>query len=116
MMFDFLISSSFAQEAAQAPGNPGILGGLAPMVVVFAIFWFLVIRPQQRRMKEEQSMINALAKGDEVYTKSGVIGVITGMTEKIITLEVAEGVKVKILKGHIGGRAKDVFEKNEKKA
>ena len=60
-------------------------------------------------------MVSALTKGDEIYTKSGILGTIVGITEKIITLEIAEGVKMKVLKSQVGGQSSKLFEKKEKK-
>ncbi len=74
---------------------------LLPMVGVFAVFYFLMIRPQQKRMKEQQTMIAALKQGDEVVTTSGILGTIHGVAEKVVTLEVSRDVKIKILKSQI---------------
>ena len=112
-MFDFLINNAYAQDKV-VPQAGGIMT-FVPFILIFVIFYFLLIRPQKKKMQEEQAMIGALSKGDEIFTKSGIIGVITGMTEKIITLEVAEGTKIKIIRGQIGGLAKKIFEKEEKK-
>ena len=79
------------------------------------IFYFLMIRPQKKKLDEEKALIAGLAKGDEVYTKSGIIGTIYGLTDSVVTLEVSEGTKMKVLKSHIGGLAKKLFEKPEEK-
>ena len=99
-------SNTFAQEAAASAQNP--LMQFLPLVVVFVIFYFLMIRPQKKKFDEEQAMINKLAKGDEIYTKSGIIGVIHGMTDTVVTVEVSEGVKFKILKSQIAGLYKSL--------
>ena len=62
-----------------------------------------------------KNLLAKLTKGDEIYTKSGVLGVITGLTEKIITLEIADGVKMKVLRGHIAGFSAPLFETKESK-
>lgn len=111
MLIDLLIPTAHAQEAAQGAPNPMIQ--FAPLLIVFGIFYFLMIRPQKKRMEEEKKMIDQLSKGDEVYTKSGIIGTISGLTEKIITLEVSEGVKMKVLRSQVGGPAQTLFEKKE---
>jgi preprotein translocase subunit YajC len=103
------MSSAMADTAPQA-GNP--LMSFVPMIVVFVIFYFLLIRPQTKKAKQEQELIAKLGKGDEVYTKSGLIGTIYGLTEKVVTLEVSEGVKIKILKNQIGGLAQAVLNNN----
>ena len=74
---------------------------LLPRVGVFAVFYFRMIRPQQKRMKEQQTMIAALKQGDEVVTTSGILGTIHGVAEKVVTLEVSRDVKIKILKSQI---------------
>ena len=109
-MFDFMISPVFAQEAP--PQQPNPLVSLLPFAIIFFIFYFLMIRPQKKRLQAEQALLKSLAKGDEIYTKSGILGTIVGMTEKIVTLEVSEGAKIKILRDQIGGRARGLFDKS----
>ena len=75
-----------------------------------AIFYILMIRPQKKRADKEREYVAALQKGTEIYTKSGMLGTMTGMTEKVITVEISEGIKVKVLKGQIGGLASKIFE------
>jgi len=74
-----------------------------------------MIRPQKKRMQEEQSFLNKLAHGDEVYTKSGILGKVTAIAEKAVTLEIENGGKMKILKSHIGGSAASIFAPDTKK-
>lgn len=117
-MFNWIISSAAAQEAASATGKaaqPGGFMAMAPFVLIFVVFYFLMIRPQQKKLKKEQEQVNALAKGDEVYTKSGLIGTVTGLTEKVMTLEVSEGVKIKVLRQSLGGNAKTILEDKKEK-
>lgn len=114
LLFNLLFSSQlYAQEAAQA-GQQSLLMSLFPFLLIFIIFYFLLIRPQKRRLEQEQSMISALSKGDEIYTKSGILGTIVGLTDKVITLQVADGVKFKVLRSQVGGLSSKLFEKNEK--
>lgn len=101
---------AFAQAKAEAP-NP--MMQFAPLLVVFVIFYFLMIRPQKKKFDEEQAMIAALQKGDEVYTKSGIIGTIFGLSDKVVTLD-SEGVKIKILRSQIAGPLKSVLESETK--
>lgn len=110
-MLDFFMSSAHAQEAAAQ--QQSILMSFLPFILIFAIFYFLMIRPQKKKLEEEQAMINSLSKGDEVYTKSGILGKIVGLTDKVITLEVGDGVKFKILRAQVGGLAEKIFEKKE---
>lgn len=106
-MIDLFISSAEAQTAAT--GNQNGLASFLPFVVIFAIFYFLMIRPQKKKLEEEQAMLTTLGKGDEIFTKSGILGTITGMTDKIITLEVSDGIKFKVLRSQIGGLASKIF-------
>lgn len=108
-MFSFIMTSNaFAQEQAQAQGNP--IMQFLPLVVVFVIFYFMMIRPQKKKFEEEQALLKSLAKGDEVYTKSGIIGTIYGISDKVVDLEVQNGVRFKILKSQIAGLSKSVLE------
>ncbi len=72
-----------------------------PLILLFAVFYFLLIRPQQRRAKTHRSFIDNLKKGDRVVTSGGMYGTITGVTDLAVTLEVAEKVRVKVLKSAI---------------
>jgi preprotein translocase subunit YajC len=91
-------------------GNPsGAAGGaesgwgfILPMIVIFVIFYFLLIRPQQKRQKELKAMIDNLAYGDTVITSGGIHGKITGLTESVVTLEIADKVRIKVSRGAIG--------------
>jgi preprotein translocase subunit YajC len=76
------------------------------MGVIFAIFYFILIRPQQKRQKEHRQLLENLKKGDRVVTSGGLYGTITGVTDDAVTIEVAEKVRVKILKGAVADYAK----------
>lgn len=89
--------------AADAAPSAGGLGQFLPLILIFVIFWFLLIRPQQKKVKEHQAFIGALKKGDAVITNGGIHGVITGITDTVATIEIADGVKVKVSRGHIAG-------------
>lgn len=106
---NFLISSAYAQEAAGAAGQPSPMASLVPFALVFVVFYFLMIKPQKKKIEQEKQFLGGLSKGDEVYTKSGILGTIVGMTDTVATLEVADGVKFKILKSQIGGDSKALF-------
>ncbi len=114
-MFNWILSSASAQEAATATGaaQPNALMSMAPFVLIFVVFYFLMIRPQQKKLKKEQDDVNSLKKGDEIYTKSGLMGTIVGLTDKLMTLEVAEGVKIKVLRQSLGGDAKAMLEEKK---
>ncbi len=111
-IFTLISFNVFADGAAPAQ-NP--MFQFLPLVLVFIVFYFLMIRPQQKKMKEEQEMINKLQKGDEIYTKSGMIGVIHGLTDKVATLDMGDGVKIKVVRSQIGGLAKSILEVKEAK-
>ncbi|MEK6705985.1 MAG: preprotein translocase subunit YajC [Bdellovibrionota bacterium] len=92
------------------PGSPAgpngapqvsMLMQLFPFLAIFGVIYFLMIRPQQKRMKEQQSMLSSLKHGDEVITSSGILGKITGITDKFVTLEIADNVRIKVLKSQI---------------
>ena len=118
-MFNF-ISSAVAQDAVKTTANqPNAFASFLPFIMVIVVFYFLVIRPQKKKLEQEQAFLNKLDKGAEVYTKNGILGTITGLTDKIVTLEVSEGVKIKMLRSQIGGLAQKLFESvedNKKKA
>jgi preprotein translocase subunit YajC len=87
-----LISSAFAQTApAAAGGGDSALLSMLPLVLMFVVLYFLMIRPQMKRQKEQRAMIDALQKGDEVVTIGGVLGKISEMGETYMTLEVSQG-------------------------
>ncbi|EQC44192.1 preprotein translocase subunit YajC [Bacteriovorax sp. Seq25_V] len=113
-MMQLFISSAFAQEAASAAKQPAFMQ-FAPLVLIFVVFYFLMLRPQKKQLEEEQKLLDALTKGDEIFTKSGLLGTVVGITEKVITLEVSEGVKLKVLKSQIAGLSSKLFEKKESK-
>jgi preprotein translocase subunit YajC len=98
-----------APAAAATPAQPSFLSMMMPFAIIMFIFYFLMIRPQKKKMEQETKFLNALKKGDEVYTRSGLIGTIYGMADKIVTLEVSDGIKLKVLKSQIAGDAKALF-------
>jgi preprotein translocase subunit YajC len=78
--------------------------GIAPMFLIFAVFYLLVIRPQQKKAKQHQAMLNELKAGDDVVTTGGLLGRITGIKDDEVTLQVQEGVRLRILRTAITGR------------
>jgi preprotein translocase subunit YajC len=91
----------------QAAGGQSALMNLVPLVFMFAIFYFLLIRPQQKKAKEHRALLDSLKKGDQVITAGGMHGKVTAIDENIVTLEIATGVNVKINKGFIASLKKD---------
>ena len=94
------ISPAFAQAAPAAGGDPGFIGFL-PIILMFVLLYFLMIRPQMKRSKEQKAMIEALQKGDEVVTAGGVVGRITKLGEQYITLEIAPNTEISVQKASV---------------
>ena len=92
-------SPAYAQAAGGAGGAPSALLQFLPLVFIFVIFYFLMIRPQQTRMKQHRAMIDAVKKGDTVVTGGGLIGKVTKVVDNEIEVEIAPTVKVKVVKG-----------------
>lgn len=90
--------------AAGGASNP--LAQFVPLILMFAIFYFLLIRPQQKKAKEHRSLLDALKKGDQVVTAGGMHGKVTALDDQVVTLEIAPGVNVKINKGFIASIVK----------
>jgi len=84
-----------------AGGGQSPIASLIPLVLMFGIFYFLLIRPQQKKAKEHRAMMEALKKGDQVVTAGGIHGKITAVEESVVSLEIASGVNIKVNKGHI---------------
>ena len=97
-------SVAHAQGGAQ---GPSALEQLVPWILIFAVFYFFLIRPQSKQRKEHQKFLSEMKRGDEVLTMSGILGTVEGLTEKYVTLEVSEGVRFKILRSQIAGYAKE---------
>ena len=103
-LLDLFIAPAFAQAAGQpAPGGlfGGGLSGLMLPVLLIGVMYFFMIRPQMKRQKEHRSMLDKLAKGDEVLTNGGIAGVVTDIGENFITIEVADNVRMRFQKGAI---------------
>lgn len=90
---EFFISNAYAQGAQGSP-----LGMLLPMVIIFVAFWFLLIRPQQKKQKAHAALVSALSVGDEVMTAGGILGKITNVTEHYAAVEIADGTVIKVQK------------------
>ena len=93
-----LISSAYAQAADGVAQQGGGLLGLLPLVLMFIVLWFLMIRPQMKRAKEHKAMVEALAKGDEVVTGGGIAGRITSVGESFVQVEIAANTVVPVQK------------------
>ena len=98
-------SVAYAQAAGTAP-QQSMLEMMIPFVAMFVIMYFLIIRPQAKRQKEHQNFLNELKRGDEVVTTSGILGRIEGINETFVTVEIADGVRVKMLRSQIASSQK----------
>jgi preprotein translocase subunit YajC len=106
---DLMLSAVILQAGDKPAQSP--LGPFIPIVAIFAIFYFLLIRPQQKRQKEQQAMLKAIVKGDDVVTAGGIHGKVTGVTDDVLTLDIAsikggERVRVKVARNRVDSVAK----------
>ena len=90
-ILDFFISPAYAQQ-----GQTDALGMFLPLIAIFVIFYFLIIRPQNKKQKEHREMVAALSAGDEVVTAGGVLGKVTAVGEQFLDVEVANNVTIKV--------------------
>src|SRR4029079_14092989 len=96
-----MMSMVQAAPASGAGGTAGLLRGLAPWLLIFVVFYLLMIRPQQRRVKEHQASLAAVKKGDDVITGGGIRGRVTKVGDDEVEVEIAQGVKVRVVKSTI---------------
>lgn len=95
-----LISPAFAQASGGAGSDPGLIGFL-PLILMFVLLWFLLIRPQMKRQKEHKQMVEALQKGDEVVAAGGLVGRITKLSDSYVTLEIAPDTEIVVQRGAV---------------
>ena len=105
-----LVSPAFAQDAAAAGGTAAVLMQIAPLVLIFGVFYFLLIRPQQKKQKEHRELLTKLKRGDRVLTAGGIIGQVTRVKEGVdeIEVEIAPNVRVNVLRQTITDTFKPV--------
>jgi preprotein translocase subunit YajC len=96
-----LIANAYAQGAPASADPTGGLMGLLPIILMFVVLWFLMIRPQMKKSKEHKTMVESLAKGDEVVTQGGVAGKVTKVGESYIGLEIADNVEISVQKAAV---------------
>ncbi len=94
------ISNAYAQSASAGSATGGLMGFL-PIILMFVVLYFLMIRPQMKRQKEQKTMIEALAKGDEVVTAGGLVGKVTKVSDGYIHMEVADGTEIVMQKAAV---------------
>ncbi|QRM18957.1 preprotein translocase subunit YajC [Dechloromonas sp. TW-R-39-2] len=97
-----MISLAHAQTAAASADPTGGLMQMLPMILMFVVLWFLMIRPQMKKAKEHKALLAALAKGDEVVTQGGIVGKVVKVGDNYVTVEIAEGTEVVVQKPSIG--------------
>ena len=107
-MFGLAFAMSGPPGGAGAPaGGMAAFQQMIPLIFMFAIFYFLLIRPQQKKAKEHKALLEGIKKGDNVITAGGVHGKVNGVEENIVILEIATGVNIKITKSYIAAVKKD---------
>ncbi len=97
----FFISDAMAEGAAATGSTEGSLMSLIPFILLFVIFYFFLIRPQSKRVKEHKNMLTTLGKGDEVVTNGGILGKIVSINDEFVTVEIATNTEVKLQKQYI---------------
>lgn len=104
-MFPSLISEVYAMgPPPQGAGQQSPIMAFLPLIIIFAIFYFLLIRPQQKKAKELKAFLDALKRGDEVVTQGGIYGRIEKLTDDVVTLQVADKVSIRVARSQIAGR------------
>ena len=97
-----MISLAYAQTAGAAADPTGGLMQMLPMILMFVVLWFLMIRPQMKKSKEHKALLAAIAKGDEVVTQGGIVGKVTKVGDSYVSVEIAAGTEVVVQKPSIG--------------
>ena len=94
------VTPAYAQAASDAPAGAALMQFI-PLILIFAIMYFLMIRPQQKRVKQHREMVAALKKGDQVVTQGGIIGKVSSVRDEELEVEIATGVKVRVVRGTV---------------
>ena len=106
-MFSFISTLHAAEATAQ---QPSALSGFIPIFLIFGIFYFLLIRPQQKRIKEHNDMVKAIKKGDIAITSGGVMGKVIKVADDVVNLEIAKGVNIQVVRSTISNISDKKFE------
>lgn len=102
-MFNLVYAMGTGGTGGGAGGSSGGLGAFLPLIIIFAIFYFLLIRPQQKKAKQHKQVLADLRKGDRVVSSGGLHGLITGLADDVVTMEISPKVRVKVSRGSIAG-------------
>lgn len=94
---------AYAAAPAAGAGGAGGIVQFVPLILIFAVFYFMLIRPQQKQAKQKQQFLDELKNGNKVVTNGGIHGTITGLTDTVVTLEIADNVRIKVSRNSIGG-------------
>lgn len=95
--------TAYAQGAPAAGGSGAFITSFAPFILIFVLFYVLLIRPQQKRQREHREMLEAIKKGDKIITNGGLMGTIVGVTKEVISLQISDNTRVKILRTELMG-------------
>ena len=95
------VSPAYAQAAAPAAGGTAAFAQFIPLILVFLIMYFLIMRPQQKKMKQHRAMIEALKKGDTVITQGGIIGKVVAVRDEEAEVEIAQGVRIRVVRATV---------------
>lgn len=108
--YNNFITPALAQTATPsgAPAQPSSIEMMLPFIVLFAVMYFFLIRPQSKKAKEQAKFLSEIKRGDEVVTSSGILGKIEGLTETFVTLQIADGVSVRMLRSQIAATSQSV--------
>jgi preprotein translocase subunit YajC len=99
----FFVSSAFAQDASSSAGGSSMYMNFIPLVLIFVVFYFLIIRPQQKKVDQHSSMLKALRKGDRIVTGGGIVGIISKLEgDDYLIVDIADNVRVKVLRSSVG--------------
>jgi len=100
----FFISDAMAEGAAAAPSTGDSLMGLLPLILIFVVFYFLLIRPQVKRAKEHKKLVDSVTAGDEVMTNGGIVGKVKTVDENFVSIEIASNLTIKVQRQYISSQ------------
>lgn len=102
-MFTFVSDAILAAEETSSSSGGGLLS-LLPLILIFVVMYFLLLRPQRKRQKDAAALQSAIAVNDSVLLTNGIIGVVTGVEERFLWVEIAENVQIQVMKGSVGSK------------